>query len=396
MKTYALIILFSICSLSFSQNEIIMMANNDLAMLEYSSENYHISDLIKNQKEYPQANNIEPRLTIGKRALITGRYSSPLKIIAPSILNYRFASKVGGVSFQQTLNSVEDVSIRYVSENEDGKRLEIKINEKKHYPFIPDWQLIPIAKFASTPYNAAISAFGLENNFEEPFVYHKAFQNTLLGLRLFQADIILTNPKELYELPKYGGETILGKGESVPSIEFDDLESLWSFLRRYSLGDNSYTSYILTDNDIEISLNEELINESLYQDEKPYYHFWKQQNVWDPLTKKKIDSLNNKYIDNLKLFDIFNKQRIIEKEIFDSTDYYESIVLTLDELNLSYKNESLKILNEGEKVAVKAEVVTSYMNLLYYPLLEQINPPVFNAVQNTMNYSALFRHIKKE
>ena len=68
-----------------------------------------------------------------------------------------FVSGVGGVSFDQiafpdnnlTINSLD---ISYHSENEDGKRLELTINEKKINVDLYDWLLVPIAKYSESPY----------------------------------------------------------------------------------------------------------------------------------------------------------------------------------------------------------------------------------------------------
>jgi len=47
-------------------------------------------------------------------------------------------------------------------------------------------------------------------------VYHEEFQNTLVGLRLLQADMLLFDLNETWQLPKFAGNVILGLGEAAP------------------------------------------------------------------------------------------------------------------------------------------------------------------------------------
>jgi len=68
-----------------------------------------------------------------------------------------FVGKVGGVAFDQVAQpdedlSVNDLSLYYRPALPDGKRLQLVVNGQLIYAHIYDWQLIPIAKFADSPY----------------------------------------------------------------------------------------------------------------------------------------------------------------------------------------------------------------------------------------------------
>ena len=101
------------------------------------------------------------------------------------------------------------------------------MSEKHDYsPFLPDWQLIPIAKYADdNEYNACVSLFGPKPTLSKyDIIYHKAFKNTLLGLRLFQMDILLKDLDSFWDIPQLGGQVILGTGE-VRATEPDNSPS---------------------------------------------------------------------------------------------------------------------------------------------------------------------------
>ena len=77
---------------------------------------------------------------------------------------------------------------------------------------IPDWQLIPIVRFADSPYFTCLTLSGSLNdkritetilkNGGRIINYHQAFSNTLLGWRLLEMDILLIYP-EAVNLPEY-------------------------------------------------------------------------------------------------------------------------------------------------------------------------------------------------
>lgn len=96
-----------------------------------------------------------------------------------------------------------------------------------------DWEMVPLLRFvAADPENrgqSAVTLFGeLKDKARDNKVkadgnmvinFHPAFENTLLGLRLLQADLLLIDPRAA-ELFQEGGTNILGAGEPRPDANF--------------------------------------------------------------------------------------------------------------------------------------------------------------------------------
>ncbi len=119
--------------------------------------------------------------------------------------NAELLQKTGGIVFERTARPAEELSgkrigIAYLPNQEDGKRLKIRIGDKAYILPIHDWQLIPIARFADSDTTAVISTTEASPN---KIRTHPAFQNTLLGLRLFQADALFDAPASAWNLPRY-------------------------------------------------------------------------------------------------------------------------------------------------------------------------------------------------
>ena len=123
--------------------------------------------------------------------------------------------KVGGVAFQGVAQPSGDLqfsslTLQYIASNDDGRRLRAVFDADTAYAWLADWQLIPIARYADSPYHATISLFG-ERSTEDSYdiVYHPSLRNTLLGIRLLHADILLMNVSEYWRMPRFNGEIVL-------------------------------------------------------------------------------------------------------------------------------------------------------------------------------------------
>src|SRR4051794_8170662 len=94
-------------------------------------------------------------------------------------------------------------------ERPDGRRLWVHMwtrggGVKTVMAPIYDWQLIPIARFPDGEQHACFTLFGKlkdgietearRDRGEKILNYHPAFEDTLLGLRLMQADIQILHP----------------------------------------------------------------------------------------------------------------------------------------------------------------------------------------------------------
>lgn len=279
--------------------------------------------------------------------------SGPLMVTMghASLSSSSFLRRVGGVAFHavakpdNTFYLAPNFNISYIPYNEDGARLRIVNGRDTVYPYLPDWQLVPIARFASSTHNSCVSLFGPKSNdIYFDITYHKAFQNTLMGMRLLQADMALMDVFTHSELPQFGGRTILGKGEEIPNESVCQAAAtrISNLTSQYE-----YQSWVLTDNTVTFSINEGDIHFS----GTPYYYFWKDIN-------------QEKFL------------KLVDRGIYTTQDTLNALALL--------KN-------------VKPVEVTGATNALKYQywLLMQLNPAVYETALNTSQYASLFRYVKK-
>ncbi|MDR1257470.1 MAG: hypothetical protein LBJ86_06960 [Spirochaetaceae bacterium] len=192
----------------------------------------------------------------------TARASPSLEVKATGsaeVSSYTVASGVGGVLFQATAvpagNAVnQPVSVRYDPAREDGQRLVIAIGTSEIVPLLYDWQLIPIARYADSEYNACITLLGQPNYLERLtgdrcnmyLEVHPAFSNTLIGFNLFLIDAMLINPDRVRRIPGALSETVRGynDGEFNETRSASNARQIDRILSTWKYG---YTSYIYTD-----------------------------------------------------------------------------------------------------------------------------------------------------
>jgi hypothetical protein len=285
------------------------------------------------------------------------------------LLRYSFVARVGGVSFEAVAWPVEELhgakyQLRYALENDDGERLVLGINGREHVVHAHDWQIGPAAGYAESEFTAAVSLFGEGTNRHLfHIVYHPALRDTLLGLRILQADVVLIDPKGLWELPKWRGELVLGPGEKVPNVDdaFDAAEKLEKMLEEYEI-----ESWVLTDVGepalFSITGDQPRISVT------PYFHFWiadysdaeAAAHEWSMITRLIEEGLT-KDLSSLE-------QRKAELErLFDD---YEPTILPVESATARLRRSSR--------------------------LFQRYNEAVFSSVQKLAQLSALFRFIKSE
>jgi hypothetical protein len=236
------------------------------------------------------------QLQLGPQRLVslpapTLRNRTPLRVGIPRTGRPRiaFVGRVGGVAFDSVAKPADGVTVNslklsYSPTKPDGERLSMTVNGQAVSVPIYDWQLVPIAKFANSPFYSCFTLFGELKNSEEQAAavnrgarilnYHPEFANTLLGLRLFQLDNLIIN-KHSYDLPKDPTGYVLGAGESPPNIEAN--QQGWKAFESYS-EDNielfkNGQAYVISDRDREVTFN--LQDNSLNLFGEPSYYFWK-------------------------------------------------------------------------------------------------------------------------
>lgn len=325
---------------------------------------------------------------IGQYRMTVEQSSGPLKATMKgslSLSSYEFVSSVGGVAFEGI--AAPDVSLKadslllqYDCNRPDGKRLLIITKNDTVTASIPDWQLIPIAKYSNSEYNATVSIFG-ENISPTHFdiVYHPELENTLLGLRLLQADIQLMDLETFWELPKYNSngkqEEILGLGEKEKKEKksINKPESAIKAIRK-ALSNDSFQSWVLTDYNVEITFKFE--NGELELSGSPYYYFWFAENF-------ELTSINkrNELVREINIYTEFIpvlKECECTDKIYEYTEKRENLKAKLDQMEPK--------VHEAKELSNRMKQVNS--------ALYKYNPNVYGAATITMQYSAFFRYVK--
>jgi hypothetical protein len=349
----------------------------------------------------------------------------------------RFVNGVGGVSFDQVAFPeknilIKSLNINYNSNKENGSRLILVINGKLVKVTIPDWMLVPIAKYADSPYYSCVTLFGKlnDNNLEKQVTdhkgrvinYHPALENTLLGIRLAYMDMLL-GYSFTSDLPKNSyGNYILGTGEITPDVAsnqngaFNLSQSIIRIQNKYML---TFRSYIISDYSRQISFK--LQHDSLLISGYPYYYCWRfncDAKGYDinKVAKELSTKYNQKMKDAAKSSANEAKQdwlidRLISvSEKYDNkySFYTEGTFVDLVKLRsipakkqflLKYTPESLL------EMIVKTEAYMNRDSVIYLKgfsddvsskpeLFETANPAVWNATVNTMRFAAFFRYVK--
>lgn len=235
--------------------------------------------------------NVSAQLELGPNRLL----NAPAPTLSnPSHMRIRlrsrgFVGKVGGVAFGETATparpfSLTGLSLSYRPEKSDGNRLWVTVNGREFSAPIYDWQLVPTAKFADSPYKSCVTLFGELNDREEGerllqkgegvLNYHPAFVDTLLGLRLFQLDILVSEPYAT-ELPAQNGRYIMGNGESPPDSNANIKG--WNAITGLRKELNSRLgvktrSYVVTDEGRDIRFD--FGGSRMYITGEPYIYFW--------------------------------------------------------------------------------------------------------------------------
>ncbi|MBN2416626.1 hypothetical protein JXO52_12340 [bacterium] len=223
---------------------------------------------------------------------------SPPVVLPGIMFSQAILSVVGGVAFERTAQPLHpsalfSLELGYDPALPDGHRLVLKVNGERKQAVIFDWMLVPIARYAESDYLACFTYFGhLRDRHREEAVlsrkgrivnYHPAFDNTLLGLRLMQTDLMLMY-NDCADLPKEKGEYILGGGETRPEyfrnaigfnnilLHLHDIENDLGF---------RFRSYLISDYSREIRFS--FPGDTLVITGDPFFYCWRYR--YDGLTE---------------------------------------------------------------------------------------------------------------
>jgi hypothetical protein len=348
----------------------------------------------------------------------------------------RFMYTVGGVAFDKVAlpaetQKVTSLSINYLPNKADGKRLGLTINGKEINTKIYDWQLIPIARFANSSYYSCFTLFGnltdankedeVLNDGGEILNYHPEFTNNLFGFRIAQLDMLILY-QDCTDLPTMKGKYILGNGELTPDIS-SNLTGLNNFLT-YANGIQSslqmkFRSYVICDYGQDIRFD--FPKDSLTLTGNPYYYCWRFRNDDPNYSSANITDSIIKDIDQIiqtkkKENPSFNERTWYIDALVEAAKTYKSgydlyasgtfvdllkITSTADQKNFldKYSTSSLWQM----LISVKSDMTDySVVYLKEYSerfsarvdLLQSINPAIWDAAANLMRFGAFFRYCK--
>jgi hypothetical protein len=319
-----------------------------------------------------------------------------------NIGDYAFHSKGNSISFQATANPAENLKGKSISLDYTGGQFVITIGAQSYYPELPDWQLIPIANFANSPYSVA---FTVMEDTTIQCKYHRAFLDNLLGLRLFQASL-LKKPDVMWTVPVDARQNYLLAQSEIgfrPYLDTLIYQTLYDDLT----GDKKkFTSYVLTDKDVDIRFDADRNGFKLSGN--PYYYFtiteFDTENIDN--TRKQLEScyaeidkyskllLKDKYSPQLNSK---NNLKGLLKVLDENKEQEASNAYSSNVENALKKLDSLTRLSDNE-IGIKFKVLNNYTNTFNknnWILLENYNPLIYNAVEKTAQWAAFFRYVIK-
>jgi hypothetical protein len=359
----------------------------------------------------PVANALAQEWSLGSKRFSTNAAvaAAPLRLTSAGrsgLQTFRFVGRVGGASFEAVAKPNQSmvgksIELAYDPSRPDGSRLIVRTGSTTLRANIPDWQLRPITQFADSEYNAAVSLFGEGADSKKYYYiqYHDALKDTLLGMRMLQADILFIALHEHWRMPRYGGKLLLGTGEQDSREEqsMDAARKLDAALRG-----QKWRSWVLTDTGTQPTFG--AVNGELMIVAKPYYYFW---NANENEIEAGIQGHN-------RLIDEHNR---IIASAKSSVEQYNSLVRTFNattdparrraletqmealKLDIDRQEKQLDALRariESERPEPKVYEVTALTNAMRSldGAIAEYNPSVYRAYQRVAQYSAFFRYVK--
>ncbi len=342
--------------------------------------------------------------------------------------NQIFLSGVGGVSFDQTAQQVMGMNIStatidYLPSANDGQRLQLFFDGKPARVLLPDWLLVPIAKYADGSNFSCFTLFGKLNDEktmetvlesgDRILNYHPQFDNTLLGLRLAYMDMLLVYQFS-EDLPKNSDNSyILGPGENQPNVFNNNsghvrlFRQVRALEQKYGL---NYRSYVVSDFRQKVLFK--VVNDSLEISGLPFFYCWRFRNdAQDYDLNKKEEEISSRYLKGgmsrsdlieclLKLGQSYEGRYAI----YSSGTFNDMISLNADADKRAFLNQYDTNSLLGMAIDVEVQMDAKGIEFLgdfsrdlssVPELFEASNPAVWNATVSTMRYAAFFRYLKQ-
>ena len=142
-------------------------------------------------------------------------------------ISSRVIAKVGGVAFIQTAEPDFNVKSLSLGVDYSNNAAYATINDSIYIIPLEIWELQSIVNYANQDNNAAVTLYG---NDDVRIQYHEAFIDNLMGLRILQADLMLTDflkYSDRGKFPAYSdGEFIFSPNEKNRYNAFCSLDSI--------------------------------------------------------------------------------------------------------------------------------------------------------------------------
>jgi hypothetical protein len=353
-----------------------------------------------------------PQFATGQVALnILDLYYKPFPEIKARIItaksaigNYTFHANAGGISFEAVASPADNLKNERILLDFIDNRLAVQIGTQSFQPDLPFWQLAPIVSFADSPYTVAITQMGdTIDNKEAECLFHPAFLDNLLGLRLFQAEL-LNMPNVLWDVPiDVEHKPVLAASEQPFTAQMDS--AIYRILYEKLTNGEKFTSYTLTDKDADIVF--EIDGSDLKLSGNPYYYF----------TKTEVDTTNVRQLReqlNECYKEIETHAKILLKTRYSPSlnprTNLKGLIKALSEnkqeqifnpYSMQYVETALKKIESmnqltNDEIGIKFKTLDSFSELFkpYWDLLKRYNTRVYSAVENTAQWAAFFRYVK--
>jgi hypothetical protein len=355
------------------------------------------------------------------------------------VTSQRMLAGVGGVAFDQIAAPAAGLEVRSLELDwspsaPDGSRLGVKINGTRYPVPLHNWQLIPIARFADSDFYAAVTLFGrLNDPVKEKQIreqhgdiinYHPALADTLIGLRIFQLDVLILEVSAT-DLPKQKDRYLLGAGEAPPDANANGMgwnnyvghvDAIEADLKQ------RFRSYLICDHDRPVRFG--LQGEALSITGAPLFYCWRYK-MDDPGHDMKAagEAAVRDLTAQLEAARAAVPEKFDEREFYiaallklaaayqESYSFYSSgTVVDLVKIQEEegrkaflrrYATESLRRMVLDLRIRMDADDVVylkEYSERLSAKpeVLRAINPQVWDAGVNLMRWSAFFRWVKRD
>lgn len=322
----------------------------------------------------------------------------------------RFFRMVGGVAFSAIAEGSDDLHVtglRYDPSAADGSRLLVTVQRRDQAmqvrPLIFDWELIPIARFARDENGSAMTLFGqLKDKTLERQVldrqdriinYHPALDNTLLGQRLFQADILIIQPNAAHVF-RDGRGLLLGAGEGGhdPQRNLQAFNTVQRWQEDQASKGDVYQSYVVGDIDRKVTFD--VKGGRLVFSGQPYWAAWKSRHSLSEI-RSRVEQLEERYESQVAAYN---------KSVDEAAARAPQMTATArQQLMSSLKERRAKVDALEKQLKAEVEAASAVDQMPQYSArlskliasVDGINPLVYSAVTKVMHYRALFKHYQR-